>query len=441
MLLWWLLACTPEPLEACEDACPGGTRRVQIDQVSVERSDVFSWSVGQSCEVWCEPELPCLPPNLPVVDAETYACRPQEGFSDIPLPSEVDTSFGLLWTGGGTTSPPVEGTIESSGLLAVSFATLTALDADGNGNPELYGANPTGTVGHRLEAVGMDLQLVSSVVVSIDPVSGAAPAKLNSDAYADWVIWSELAQSVDVIFSQDASLTTPGGVLASGTGVEEVVSVDVDGDGWRDVMIDGELVLFNEAAAASFTAVEVDGVSGGWGGPSAWGDVDGDGRLDLARGHGLGAVYVQGEGRTFTATQGFLGSGPVGGVSLADLDGDGLDDWVALQTGNDCVDVPCLEVHYSLGDGRFEVGEPEVWPTELPLALRGGCDLDGDGLDDVAALVDDQVVMWAGGEMVQTPLGGSYTRLDLVDLDQDGRCEAVALATTDIQTSYVVVTP
>jgi len=174
------------------------------------------------------------------------------------------------------------------------------------------------------------------------------------------------------------------------------------------------------------------------------GDVDADGRVDLAREKVDGALYRQVAPRSFQTTTGLLGPDTaVGGIALSDVDGDGRDDWVAIQGFHDCPDSNCVEVRISNGDGSFQVSTVPYTLASFPDRLVGGCDLDGDGLDDVAGLVEESLVMLTGAtpRLSEIALGRAYGRLDLVDLDSDGTCEAVVLDPTDIATAYAVVVP
>jgi len=446
-LLCLFLGCTVEDAP-CEAECPDGTRKVVVDQIEITDVTTFSYAADQSCEVWCEPEQACLAPNVPVIDDEQYTCRPLDGFADIPLPSEVDTSFAELWVDGGSPVPGpgfvsligsvVEGTI-------TSLASVTAVDADGNGTPELYGVSTDGTQGHRLASDGAGgLVVASSVVLPGASNGGAAPGKLNSDPNIDWIGWNNDLGSVWVVMSLgDGTLAGP--VEVSDHQAEEARVFDVDGDFWADIALDGEALLFGDGLGG-FTVVEADGVAGAWGGAWGWGDIDGNGLIDLANGQAGGTLYHQSSPRGFDATTSMNGTSPPGPVAFADINGDGFDDYLTVAAGNACIGT-CLESLLGASNGVLHTQQTIEWPFASPGEMaRGGCDMTGNGVHDAAILVEDHVVFVlgeAGGELIAGAVlyGGVATRIDTVDVDGDGYCEAVVLAPGAETTTYWVVKP
>lgn len=452
MWIWMLwAACTVQDLE-CDVSCPDGTRKVSVDQLEITDVDTFSYAADQSCETWCEPEQPCLPPNIPIVDGEQFACRPLDGFSDIPLPSEVDTSFGTLWRdgGGGTgTGTASGGYVERAGRVVQgtlpSVRSLTALDADRNGVAELYGASTDGTLGHQLASDGAGGLAVTATWTLDDRASaGATAGLLNADAYVDWVVWDNSRVAVSAIFAVDATRFLDP-IDAGNLRVADGAVGDVDGDGFGDIVLDGETVLFGNGAG-SFLTVEADGVYGGWGFPWGWGDVDADGRVDLANGQAGGTLYRQTAPRVFSATTGLQTGTLTAPVALADLDGDGFDDHVTTQWLGACPSGTCVEVAWGSANGLSGNAVPVEIPLNVGSQAAGGCDIDGDGREDVAVLIDDSVLFVTSdgdGQLTAARVSffGGASRLDVVDIDGDGLCEAVVLSSGPTASNYWVVTP
>ncbi len=84
----------------CETSCPAGTRLTNIDVVDYNQAEaesgVFLY-VTESCESFCEPIVPCILPNVPVVDASGFQCQPLPGLNSLPPVEDVDLSFGTAW--------------------------------------------------------------------------------------------------------------------------------------------------------------------------------------------------------------------------------------------------------------------------------------------------------------------------------------------------------
>lgn len=84
----------------CDAQCPEGTSRSEF---STSEEQIVAGTEGgfvyarQQCESFCVPTVPCLPPNVPTVTQERFACQPLSGFSTIPKDHEVDLSFGTSW--------------------------------------------------------------------------------------------------------------------------------------------------------------------------------------------------------------------------------------------------------------------------------------------------------------------------------------------------------
>lgn len=446
-LLCLFVGCTVEDAP-CEAECPDGTRKVVVDQIEITDVTTFSYSADQSCEVWCEPEQTCLAPNVPVIDDEQYTCQPLDGFADIPLPSEVDTSFAEVWVDGGSHVPgagfvPLLGSVVE-GTIA-SLASVTAVDADGNGNPELYGVSTDGTQGYLLAADGAGgLTVVSTVALPGAANGGAAPGRINSDPYIDWIGWDNDLGSVWILMSNvDGTLAPP--IVVSNHQAEDARVFDIDGDLWHDIVLDGEVLLFGDGLGG-YTVVEADGAAGAWGGHWGWGDIDANGRVDLANAQAGGSFYHQSSPRSFDATTGMYGTSTPGPVTFADIDGDGFDDHLTVVEGNACVGT-CLEALFGASNGVLRAPQSIDWPFVSPGEMaRGGCDMTRNLIDDAAILVEDSVVFIlgeAGGELTAgvVPYDGVATRIEAVDIDGDGYCEAVVLAPGPKTTTYWVVKP
>lgn len=84
----------------CETLCPAGTRLSTIEDTEFAQAEAERGAflyVTETCESFCEPIVPCITPNVPVVDAAGFRCQPLVGWSDFEPPDDVDMSFGDLW--------------------------------------------------------------------------------------------------------------------------------------------------------------------------------------------------------------------------------------------------------------------------------------------------------------------------------------------------------
>lgn len=206
-------------------------------------------------------------------------------------------------------------------------------------------------------------------------------------------------------YGVDGSLfSSLGGFLGSGTATlsgtyaaetgsaNDIVSIDIDGDGNLDLVTVGT----SDAVAAGYFTVRIGDGNGSYGtsvsyatgGTSgaaiALGDVNGDGAMDLvaagAGGGGYASIHL-GDGRgAFTATVTYATeSSSSTGVKLADMNGDGILDLTTTGSvgGNEGV-----TIRLGRGDGTFgassQVSSSNTQATDIFIA-----DLNNDGRNDV----------------------------------------------------------
>lgn len=245
-------------------------------------------------------------------------------------------------------------------------------------------------------------------------------------------------------------------------GQNRAVVVDLDGDGQEEIAhsSDGSLAVTVQQLQAD----------GSWRGrshpelaftPFAGGDVDGDGRGDLVGWSAAGGTgYValgQADGSLELVADAFDVAGTFHdyrqrlSARAADLDGDGLADLVTASYSHGGLAPARLYLHPGLGDGRF--GAPQRLET-LAGAVNGLdlADIDGDGLLDVVAGLDDDGdagQVWAlprrsdhSGFAPAVELfdvdpdedgadDGGYGILAFADWDLDGRPDATTNVHTD----------
>lgn len=208
-----------------------------------------------------------------------------------------------------------------------------------------------------------------------------------------------------------------------------VMVQDIDGDRHVDLIVDhragrGLLIIKGLGKGAFDTPGAVVDMGGDPYLGMAIGDVNGDGRIDLATPNpdevGI-ALNTSSEDMTFALVEPVAAASPFA-IALADLDADGILDLVVASDG------AATTIKIFKGDGRG--GFAELGP---PLRMAGGAksiavgDINGDGVDDtlVTSWSSDALVILGGSaslETVRIPLGGIENPwgLAISDINEDG---------------------
>lgn len=216
-------------------------------------------------------------------------------------------------------------------------------------------------------------------------------------------------------------------------GLVSLVSVDLDGDGDRDLvaapLVGQDLVTIETLPGGLFGPVRPVGMGDGFFGSLAAGDFDGDGFVDIAA--------TRAEGRIEIATGDGAGGLQFAGTTIdgefrrrafkrdpirVDLDGDGQDELLGLEGDA----APALTWYQADSSGTFQ-------PTSFGAATSfAAADLDNDGLNDVLALRPSGAVDWrrnlGAGQFAadaQLLMTSGATLIALADLDSDGQDDLV----------------
>ena len=329
-----------------------------------------------------------------------------DGMPDIAVANQTANTVSVF------RNTSISGAINSSSYAAkVDFAANTATfdvviaDVDGDGKLDLATANSANTVSVLRNTSTAGTINGSSFATKVDFVTDLAPAglyaaDLDGDGKQDIVTANQSANTVSLLrnTSSSGSITASSFAtkvdLVTGSMPRRVTVGDIDGDEKPDLVVanegsDNVSVLRNTTIAgvidASSFAPKVDFATGTLPQKAAIGDVDGDGKLDLAvtnqtantvsvlRNTGsIGSV-------TFAPKVDFTtGAGPFD-VALGDLDGDGKPD---LSLSNlSAATLSMLRNMSTVGSVSF-AGKVDVSAGASAAGVVAG-DMDGDGKPEI----------------------------------------------------------
>lgn len=320
-------------------------------------------------------------------------------------------------------------------------ASVQIGDLDGNGRPDLVISDPSiatylnngspalfeGPVRHRFSTL---MRIAGARVVDLDDDGNLDLVALGIDPLISSLVATRLAIAPGAFAPDGAPYLSSTTTTATTT---KIVLADMDNDGRRDVVL-GDLqgmVFLNGGdgtlgGAAPYTASASGSVRS-----IATGDLDGDGFRDLVIALDLGdssgsAVYLRGLGNgTFSTPEPIWSTQGIAGAAMVDLDGDGRLDVVI----DDFVTTARRLVMRGLGGGML--APPLV--TSLPILGNAPLarDLDDDGHPDLISFSETAFIVTRGAGdgtlaapvMAPTRAGGVIPAF--ADLDGDGDLDVV----------------
>jgi len=296
-----------------------------------------------------------------------------------------------------------------TGVTGAAPSSVVAADVNGDGKPDLIVAN--------YNSSSVAVLLNTTVAGAVTPSFAAqqsfatgtnaffvAAADINGDGKLDLIVANYNGNTVSVFFNTTtAGAATPSfaaqQTFATGTNPVSVAAVDLNGDGKVDLAVanftgNTVSVLFNTTppgAAVPTFAVQQTFATGVHPYSVACADINGDGEADLAiANHGDNTISVllntTAPGATtpsFAAQRTFATGAAPSAVAIADVNGDGKPDVIAVNFNGNTVSV--LVNTTSAGSATPSFAGQQVLLAGTNSFSVATADLNGDGKPDVVA--------------------------------------------------------
>lgn len=281
--------------------------------------------------------------------------------------------------------------------------TTVAIDVDRDGDIDVVATDWFGDGPLVLRNAGHGSFGSPSPIAGASDVGALATGDFNGDERPD-LVGRDASGVVALLAKGDGTFEPGAHVAVSGNAQQSVVVVDTNGDGILDVVTPerfGVRVLFGRGTG-EFDVGPVTALTGLLADAKP-ANLDGDGCVDLLVADASPAtpriVALRGgcDGTFVESGRGTVGYGPEA-VMAGDLDGDGLDDAVSVDSFSIFNAPPSFSITVLLSDRAGAFRAPVTYPTgDGPVSGALG-DLDGDGALDVAvsAVGSSVVTVYAG---------------------------------------------
>jgi hypothetical protein len=406
----------------------------------------YGYSIGGFVE--------CCPSGL---TAPIVADFNGDGYSDILIADEAYSLDFAKGYGDGSFRTALQYYIPTTDSGYVDPNGIASGDFNGDGFPDIVvGSQGDTTVGISVFLSRPDGSLQPGVSYTTPSSNGylwfVAVADFNKDGKLDIAATDPSNGFVQIFTGNGDGTFTLGSTFntdSGNTGPQNLIAADFNGDGYPDLAVINQDasptnigILINDGTGNFQPAVTYPLSSSVWQANIAVGDLNGDGKLDLATptsSSGVAMLMGNGDGTFQPETDLSLGVNNAQSVAIADLNGDkimdlavslnnglGQDIAIALGTGN-AVFPTITTLAASLQDFNF------ISPYPLSIHVA---DIDNDGNPDLVYANESYgtvgILFGSGAgafyDPVEFPSGGITFNLTLADVNQDG---AVDVITTD----------